>query len=144
MSFAKDWRTEGMPSAMELTQPSAPQPAPQYLPPTPTLGAIGVDSTARWFGTDRKTFLLLVGTGLVGGVLLHILGLKVAMAGRRARTRVKKLATPRNLAIAGVAAAGLGAAWWYYSRHSGPAGNAQILPPRKPVTTQRQLAQKVS
>ena len=131
---------------MNLAPAATPTAAPQYLPPEPALGAITVDSTARWFGTDRKTFLLLAGAGILGGWWLHSLSLAAKRAGRRARRRVKAL-TPRNkIALSGVAVAGLavaaGAAWWYYNQPS--AAPRRVLAAKPPARAQRQLPQKAA
>lgn len=104
-------------------QPRATQPV--------RLGAFTpVDTTARYFGVDRKTLLLLGLAGLVGGYLLNDALKATRRTLKRAGKRTRSLATPKNLAVIGVAGLGLGAAYWYFRRPA--ASTALRAQPRRP------------
>jgi hypothetical protein len=95
--------------------PPAIVPRGTFTPPSKP--ALSLDSIAHGFGTDRKTLLLLGLAGLVGGYLLNS-GIKATrLTLKRAARRTRSFATPRNLAVVGVAGLGLGAAYWYFTRH---------------------------
>jgi hypothetical protein len=72
---------------------------PRATPPV-RLGAFTpVDTTARYFGTDRKTFLLLVLAGLVGGYLLNDAKRATQRTVKRTARRLRGAFKPRRKTV---------------------------------------------
>ena len=135
MSWRTDWRDTDGRAALLLR--SLPPESAAVAPPI-AMGDInltrGADNAARYFGTDRKTFLLVGGAGVAAGILFYILTQAARRGLRRGKLRAKRLMTPRNLAIAGGAAVVLGAAYLYYNRRPAAAQHTikAVQPTKRP------------
>jgi hypothetical protein len=108
--------------------PSWPRGGAEHYERLPTLGAWGVDPAAKFFGTDRKTFLLVLLVGLGAGWLANNAWRGTSKGLGRIRRGTKKLATPKNLAILAGTGIVLGAAYWYFNRNAGASAPARPAP----------------